>query len=155
VASLLVGGVLVALLIVFVSHNNGNGEAQISPAKAKQEYAQDTILVHQEQAPHTVRVSSPAAIRGTLVHAVHALMVRQVNDAILPGPVQRVRCWENARAGAEIAFHCSAEAADIGYPFIAVYRRGASRAVYCKKVYAPLASENIPVSPRCRLSAAG
>lgn len=148
---LIIGAALIVLLVAFVSHNNGNGEAPVSKAKLKQEYAQDTILVRQEQAPHMVRVGSPAAARTALLTGVGRLMRRQVGANVLPGPVQRVRCWENARQGARIGFHCSAKADDISYPFLAVYTPSAHRAVFCKKVYAPVASENIPVSKRCRL----
>ena len=148
---LLIGAVLVVLLVAFVSQHNGNGEATVSKSKLKQEYAQDTILVHQEQAPHSLRVDSAAAARTTLVAGVGRLMRQQVNSNILPGPVQRVRCWENARHGSRVAFHCSAKADDISYPFLAVYTPSVHRAVFCKKVYAPVASENIPVSGRCQL----
>lgn len=153
VLCLVIAAVLIVLLVAFVSHNNGNGEATISASKAKQEYAQDTIIVHQQQAPHLVRVDSAAAaaVQARLAHAVGALMRRQVDENLLPGPVQRVRCWENARHGALVGYHCSAEADHISYPFLGVYTPSAHRAVFCKKVYAPVASENIPVSPRCRL----
>ncbi len=148
---LVIGAVLIVLLVAFVSHNNGNGEASVSKAKLKQEYAQDTILLHQEQAPHSVRVDSAAAAQTALVAGVGRLMRRQVTSNILPGPVQRVRCWESARRGSRLGFHCSVKADDISYPFLAVYTPSAHQAVFCKKVYAPVASENIPVSSRCRL----
>jgi hypothetical protein len=148
---LLVGAVLIVLLVVYVSNHNGNGEAPISKAKLKQENAQDTILVQQQQAPHALRVDSTAAARTTLVAGVGRLMRQQVTDNTLPGPVQRVRCWESARQGSKVGFHCSAKADDISYPFLAVYTPSAHRAVFCKKVYAPVASENIPVSRRCQL----
>jgi hypothetical protein len=151
IVCLVVGIALVVLLVAFVSHNNGNGEATISKTKLKQELAQDTILVHQEQAPHTLHAGSPAAAQAQLVLGVGRLMRRQVTANILPGPVQRVRCWEHARHGAQVGYHCSAEADHISYPFLAVYTPSAHRAVFCKKVYAPVASENIPVSRRCRL----
>jgi hypothetical protein len=148
---LVVAAVLVALLVGFVSHHNGNGEATVSKTRLKQEYAQDTIIVDQEQAPHTVRADSTSAARMRLVVGVRSLMRRQVVANILPGPVQGVGCWENARSGARIGYHCSAKAGDISYPFLAVYTPQTHRAVFCKKVYAPVASENIPVSSRCRL----
>jgi hypothetical protein len=148
---LIVGAALIVLLVAFVSHNNGNGEAPISKTKLKQEYAQDTILMHQEQAPHSVRIGTAAAAQAALVTSVGRLMRRQVTANILPGPVQHVRCWENARQGARIGFHCSVKADDISYPFLAVYTPHAHRAVFCKKVYAPVASENVPVSKRCQL----
>jgi hypothetical protein len=148
---LLIGAVLIVLLIAFVSHNNGNGEASLSKTKLKQEYAQDTILLHQEQAPHSVRAGSPAAAQTALVAGVGRLMRRQVTANVLPGPVQRVRCWASAHQGSRVGFHCSVKADDISYPFLAVYTPSAHQAVFCKKVYAPVASENIPVSSRCRL----
>jgi predicted GNAT superfamily acetyltransferase len=148
---LLLGAVVIVLLVAFVSHNNGNGEATLSKAKLKQEYSKDTILVHQEQAPHVVRVDSAAGAPAALAAGVGRVMHRQVTANILPGPVQHVRCWENARKGSRVAFHCSAKAADISYPFLAVYTPSTHRAVFCKKVYAPVASEDIPVSGRCRL----
>ena len=148
---LIVGAAVIVLLVSFVSHNNGNGEATLSKSKLKQEYAQDTILVHQEQAPHSVRVASGSAAGATLVVHVRRLLQHQVTANILPGPVQRVRCWENARRGGRIGYHCSAKADDIAYPFVAVYTPRTRRAVFCKKVYAPVASEDIPVSSRCRL----
>jgi len=151
VLCLLVAAALIALLVAFVSHNNGNGEAIISRAKLEQESAQDTIIVRQQQAPHVLRVDSAAAAQARLVRGVTALMRRQVTQNVLPGPVQRVRCWENARRGARVGYHCSAEAAHISYPFVAVYTPSARHVVFCKKVYAPVASENIPVSRRCRL----
>jgi hypothetical protein len=148
---LVIAAVLIVLLVAFVSHNNGNGEASVSKAKLKQEYAQDTILLHQEQAPHSVRVHSAAAAQAALATGVGRLMRRQVTANILPGPVQRVRCWESARQGSRVGYHCSVKADDISYPFLAVYTPHAHRAVFCKKVYAPVASENVPVSSRCRL----
>lgn len=151
VVSLIIAAVMIVLLVAFVSHNNGNGEAPISKSRLKQEYAQDTILLHQEQAPHSVHVASAASAQTTLVASVGRLMRRQVTANILPGPVQHVRCWENARQGPRVGFHCSAKADDISYPFLAVYTPSAHRAVFCKKVYAPVASEDIPVSRRCRL----
>jgi hypothetical protein len=151
VLCLFVAAALIVLLVAFVSHNNGNGEATISKSKLKQEYVQDTILMRQQQAPHAVTVSSSATARARLVTGLRRLMVRQVTANELPGPVQRVRCWENARRGALVGYHCSAEGDHINYPFLAVYTPSAHRAVFCKKVYAPVASENIPVSPRCRL----
>lgn len=151
VVCLIVGAVLVLLLVAFVNHHNSNGEVTVSRAKLRQEAAQDTIIVQQEQAPHVVRVTSAAGAQTALVLQVRRLMQRQVTAALLPGPLQRVRCWEHARHGSLVGFHCSAQAADISYPFVAVYTPSAHRAVFCKKVYAPVASENIPVSPRCRL----
>ena len=151
VLCLLVAAVLVVLLVTFINANNGNGEATLSKAKLQQEYAQDSVLVHQEQAPHTLRVDRASAARTRLVLEVGSLMRRQVTANIIPGPVQRVRCWENARHGGLVGYHCSAEADHISYPFLAVYTPSAHHAVFCKKVYAPVASENIPVSGRCRL----
>ena len=148
---LLVGVVLIVLLVAFVDHHNSNGEVPVSKAKLKQEYSQDSAIVHQEQAPHTVQVASATVARAQLQSAVHRLLSGQVTDNILPGPLQRVRCWENARQGTRIGYHCSAKADDINYPFVAVYTRSARHVVFCKRVYAPVASENIPVSARCRL----
>jgi hypothetical protein len=148
---LLGAAALIALLVVFVSHNNGNGEAIVPKAKLEQESAQDTIIVRQQQAPHTLRVGAGSAPRPRLVRGVGAVMRRQVSLNLLPGPVQRVRCWENARRGARVGYHCSAEADHISYPFVAVYTPSAHRVVFCKRVYAPVASEDIPVSRRCRL----
>ena len=151
VVCLLVAAALIVLLVTFVSHNTGNGEAIISKSKLKQESAQDTIIVRQQQAPHTLQVGSAAGAQAQLVRGVDALMRRQVTANLLPGPVQRVRCWENARRGALVGYHCSAKADDISYPFVAVYTPSAHRVVFCKKVYAPVASESIPVSRSCRL----
>lgn len=149
--SLVIGAVVVVLLISFINQHNSNGEVPVSAAKLKQEAAQDSVIVHQEQAPHVIRVSSPSAARGSLVLHVRRFMQRQVTANLVPGPLQRVRCWEHARRGSVLGFHCSAMAADISYPFVAVYTPGTHRTVFCKKVYAPVASENIPVSRRCRL----
>ncbi len=142
---------LIVLLVAFVSHNNGNGEAPISKTKLKQEYAQDTILVHQEQAPHSSASPPPPRRRRRSWRASAGSCAGRSAPTSCPGRCSTCAAGRTPASGARIGYHCSAKADDISYPFLAVYTPSAHHAVFCKKVYAPVASENVPVSKRCRL----
>ncbi len=149
--SLLVTAVLVVALVAFVTHNGGAGEVAPSRAALAREAQQDTILIGQDQAPHTAHVSSAADVRAALVAGVRTEMRRRIGSGNVPGPLQWVRCGRSGGQGAESAYHCIAKAGEINYPFVAVASPRAHRVTFCKKDFPPVPSENIPVSRRCRL----
>jgi len=147
---LVVAVVLIALLVRFVSHHNGNGEVPVSAKKFKLERDQAQVLIGQEQAPVRVRLPAGTAATTALAAAVRHDMRRQIDHATIDGPLQRVHCVVHGGTLARTGYHCTAEAAHVHYPFLAVVSPKAHRAFFCEKVYPPSPSENIPVSKRCR-----
>jgi hypothetical protein len=146
---LVVAVVLIALLVRFVSHHNGNALAHVSARNLRRESEQAQVLIGQDQAPQTVHVGASAG--AALVAGVRADMRHRISTANIDGPLQRVRCGRTGAGAGRIAYHCLAEAGHVSYPFLAVVTPRTHRAVFCKKDFPPAPSENIPVSARCRL----
>jgi hypothetical protein len=149
--ALVIGLVLIVLLVRFVTHNNGNGEARLSRAGLASEAKQDAIVIGQDQAPTVVHVRSAASARSSLVAGVRADMNHRIDTNNVAGPLQWVRCGRSGAHGAEIGYHCIAKADDFRYRFLAVVMPSRHTATFCKRDYPPVPSENIPVSSRCRL----
>lgn len=146
-----VAAVLLAALIVFVEHNNNNSEAKGSARAIERENAEAEIVIGADQAPHTFKLASGEPVRAGFVGAVHGYMARQIKRGSIGGPLQQVRCSTTGSRGGRVAYRCVAKAGDVNYPFVGIHRRGSHHVTYCKRDLPPLPSENIPVSPRCRL----
>jgi hypothetical protein len=96
-------------------------------------------------------VSSAARAATSLEAGVRSDMRHRIRTGNVAGPLQKVACGPSGRRPGRLGFHCIAEAADVNYPFLAVVTPRTRRGVFCKKDFPPSPSENIPVSPRCRL----
>lgn len=149
--SLFIAVVLIVLLVLFVTHNSSNGEATLSRAGLQHEARLDATILGQDQAPKSVHVRSAATARGAVVAGVRAEMRRRISSGNIDGPLTSVRCGESGHRGDRIAYHCLADAGNVNYPFLALATPTTHRAVFCKKDFPPVRSENIPVSRRCRL----
>lgn len=151
--SLLVGALIVAGIVVFVSANNNNSLAHVSAKNAAREARQAAILIGEDQAPRTVAVPGRGlrAAEAALVTGIRRDMRRQIAQGTFDGPLGSVSCVPHGGGPQRVAYHCIAVAAQVRYPFLAVATPARHQAVFCKKDYAPQPGENIPVSARCRL----
>lgn len=149
--SLLIAAAAVVALIAFVHHHNDNGLAHISTAAEQRANREATVVVGQDQKPHSVRLPAGQSPSAALADAVRADMRRRIASGNVDGPLGKVGCVPSGHRGGAQAFTCRAVAAHVSYPFLAVATPHAGRAVYCKRDAPPTPSQNIPVSRRCRL----
>jgi hypothetical protein len=151
--SLLIGVAIVVALVIFVTHNDGNGLAHESAKGVAREQRQAEILIGQDQAPHLVTIHGRGASAATaaLVAGIRREMRHQIALGNYDGPLQSIRCVPHGGGGGRLGYHCLAEAASVRYPFLAIVTPRTHRAAFCKKDYAPQHGQNIPVSAACRL----
>jgi hypothetical protein len=149
--SLFVATVLVVAMVLYVNGNNTNSPTSTNPAAAVQANRDAEILIAQDQAPrsaHLAREQSPAA---GLERSVQARMAAQVQAGSIDGPLHRARCHPvGSRTGSRRPFSCSIVAGGVVYPFLGVVDTTERRITYCKRDQPPVASDDIPVSARCR-----
>jgi len=150
--SLLVAAAVLAAMVVFVNGHNTNSPSSTNEAAAVQANRDAEILVEQDQAPRTARLSAGLTPAAALGRAIEARMARQVAAGAIGGPLKRVRCrarGAGASAGTRTAFSCTAVAGDVTYPFLGVVDPAAHRITYCKRDPPPAPSDDVPVSRRC------
>jgi hypothetical protein len=140
-----VGLIVLAALIVFVENNNGNSEATQSPAAVARANREAAVVVAQDQAPHVAAIPPGAGAHAAIVRAVRSDMTTMINNGVVEGPLTRVTCTHAGKA----AFHCTAVAAGVNYPFLGVANPAARQVTYCKRDEPPSPALNIPVSRRC------
>jgi hypothetical protein len=150
VASFLVAGAIVAGIVVFVSNNqNDPNEDRVNPASIAEQSREATIVLRADQAPHALRVAARSTPTATLIGALTAYMNREIADQNANPPLQRVVCTRTGGTPARAVLSCSAYAADVRYPFAAVVQPEQRQVVYCRREYAPVSGQVIPLSPRC------
>jgi hypothetical protein len=154
VLSFAVAGALLIALIRFVDANQqDSNQATENAAGAAQQNEESAVLVAEDQAPHTVRVNAGTPPSTAIERAIHADMLYLIEHQVLDGPLGRTSCSETGRGiGSRVAFTCTVEAGNVSYPFLGVVDVTARQLTYCKRDPPPIPSENIPVSPRCRLT---
>jgi hypothetical protein len=138
-------------LVVFVDHNNNNSEAQGSSKSLEREDQEARIIVGADQVPHTVRLKSGQSVQAGFVAAVHADIRHRLKTGNIQGRVQKIGCHRAGAHRGRVAYSCVAEVQNVNYPFVGVFTAKSKRITYCKRDLPPIPSENIPVSPRCRL----
>lgn len=151
VASFIVAAALMVGLVAWVSHHNGNGLATESAKGVARLNREAEIVVSQDQAPQSVRVARGDS-RATVVHAIHRDMTTRISKGDAGAPLQRVTCRRYASRGHDRAYHCTAVSANVNYPYEAVLNARTHKLTFCKHDAPAVPSQNIPVSPRCRLS---
>ncbi len=150
VLSLAVAAGLVVALILFVQSHSSDSPAPESPAAAAEANRETEILVAQDQSPHTTRLNPGAAPAATLERAIAADMNYLIAHQVLDGPLQSSKCGRtDSRSAIRLAYSCTALADNVNYPFVGVVDVRTRQVTYCKHDPAPIASENVPLSPRC------
>jgi hypothetical protein len=148
---LIVAAAAVIGLVAFVDHNNNNSEASGNKKALVQENQEDTVIVGADQAPHTVVLKAGQSVRAGFVAAVGADIHHRLKTGNIQGKVQKIGCHRSGARAGRVAYHCVAQVQNVKYPFVGVFTTHTKRITYCKRDPAPVTSENIPVSPRCRL----
>jgi hypothetical protein len=151
VVSLLVAGALLAVLVVFVAGHNTDAPTSTNEAAAVQANRDAEILISQDQAPRSLRLTPGLAPAAALGKAIHARMAKQIAAGAIDGPLSDVRCRPTGSgAGSRQAFRCTVLAGSVSYPFLGVVDTAARRVTYCKRDPPPVASDSVPISRRCR-----
>jgi hypothetical protein len=121
-----------------------------NPASEVEANRQATILVEQDQAPHTVSLARGVAPATALAHAIRSDMDKEIKQQVIAGPVSRSSCSRTSRGGRiPASFSCTVVANGLAYPFVAVVNVRSRVITFCKRDPPPVPSENIPVSSRC------
>lgn len=149
-ASFAVAAALLIGLIAFVSHNNGNGNANETPKGEARLNREAELVVKSDQAPHVVALHG--ATQAAVVQAIRTNMRSRIASGDAGAPLQRVSCRAYGSAGVKRGLHCTAVAANVNYPYEAVLDTATRTVAFCKHDAPPVPSQNIPVSVRCRLS---
>lgn len=149
--SIAVGVALIAALVVFVENNSNNSEAKSSAKALERENGEAQIIVGADQMPHTVKLATGQSVQAGFVAAVHADIRHRLKTGNIQGRVQKVGCHRSGARTGRVAYSCVARVQNVRYPFVGVYSAKSKRITYCKRDIPPIPSENIPVSPRCRL----
>ena len=141
----------VVLLVRFVESQGNSSLVKVSSRNLRIESRQADIVIGEDQAPVTLRVPAGHSASSVLMAGVRRDMTHRITTATIDGPLGRVACGEAGHRGGRVAYHCTAEAGHVGYPFVGVATARTHRVVFCKKDFPPLPSENIPVSASCEL----
>jgi tetrahydromethanopterin S-methyltransferase subunit D len=143
--------ILLVALIIYVDDNNTDSPPSENLAAQTRANREADLVVERDQAPHVVSLTRGVGPRSGFVHTVRGAMDNLIGQAIVDGPLQRVRCTRHAAASGMLAFSCVATANDVNYDFVGVVDLASHRLTYCKRDEPPIPSQNIPVSPRCTL----
>jgi hypothetical protein len=151
--TILAFAVLIVAVIISVHIVNNNASSSAEQTAALEADQESQIVVAEDQAPHSVRLSRGAHTQIALQRAISADMRVRIHTEGIPGPLQSVRCTAiSTHHVAHQAFHCTARADAITYPFAAVGDRRTRALTWCKVDPPPQAGgpQEVPVSPRCR-----
>jgi hypothetical protein len=143
--------VLLVAMVLYVRGNNTDSPKSTNPAQAVEANREAEILVEQDQAPHAVRWPSAVAPAAAITQVVRADMERRIAGGAISGPLQRVGCRHSGGSATRQAFSCTILTGSVSYPFLGVVDTAKRRITYCKRDPPPVPSDNIPVSPSCRV----
>jgi hypothetical protein len=150
VLSIVVAVAVIVALVRFVQSSTANQITTENAAGAAQANREAEILVAEDQAPHTVRLTVHTAAAVAINRAIRADMTTMIDEGSLDGPLQRSSCAPTGPPGkAGESFGCTVSAAGVSYPFVGVVDARARTIVFCKRDPPPDPLENIPVSSRC------
>jgi hypothetical protein len=146
-----VAGVLLAVMVVFIARHNTDSPTSTNEAAAVQANRDAEILISQDQAPRSLRLTPGLTPAAALGKAIRARMANQIAAGAIDGPLSHVGCRPTSSgAGPRHAFRCTVVAGGVSYPFLGVVDTAARRVTYCKRDPPPVASDSVPLSRRCR-----
>lgn len=150
--ALLVAAILLAGMVIWVNgHNTDSGPTNNNPAATLRANHEASVLVAQDQAPHSVRLPAGLAARPALERVLHAHIAVQIRDGAIAGPLKSAHCRATgAGSGARLGFSCTVNSGSVNFPFLAAVDTAARRVTYCKRDPPPVPSETVPISSRCR-----
>jgi hypothetical protein len=145
--------VLTVAIVIAIHAVNDSGASPSERSAALEANREGRIALEEDQAPHTSGLGAGAPTRVALQRAIAIDMRNLIRHGALPGPPQGVRCSPSGtRHSGRQAFHCTARAAAIAYPFLGVLDEHARQLTWCKFDASPVSNgpQEVPVSPRCR-----
>ena len=149
-----VAAAVVVALVEFVNYETNVVPAiagVTNPKAIAEENREDTILVHQQQAPHVVRLKAGQSPAAAIHAAVVGYMSHQISIGSMDGPIKSSSCRAAGGPSGRLVFRCqvTASAQEVTYPFYGVVEPAAGVVTYCQRVAPPVPSMNVPVSKRC------
>jgi hypothetical protein len=147
--SLAVGAVLLVALIIFVNNNNTDSNQTLTPSEQAKVNREAERVVAADQAPRSIALKAGESPDAAFVRTIHSSMASLINDGVVDGPLQRVRCTPHGRAAHRVGFTCVATANDVNYDYVGVVDVPVRQITYCKRDEPPVPSQNIPVSAAC------
>lgn len=150
-----VAGALVLAVVLFVNYETNDVPALAGyngPAAVAEQHREDTVLVEDQQAPHSARLRAGQSAATGMRAAVVAYMTRQIGKGTMDGPIKHASCRPAAGgSSSRLVFHCdvTASALVVTYPFDGVVQPATRAITYCQRVTPPVPSMNVPVSRRC------
>ena len=151
VLALGIATILAVALVIYVDRHNTDSLAPESPTAAVRANQEAEIVVAQDQAPHVVRLTAATMGRAGFATIIRADVSRRIASGQISGPLRSVRCASAGSSAGRSAFSCTAAAGGFNYAFVGVIDARARRVTYCKRDPPPVPSQNVPVSPRCRI----
>lgn len=149
--SILAAVVLLAAMVAFVTRHNTNSPTSTDDAAQVQANRDAEILIEQDQAPRSARLSRGLTPAAALEQAIHAHLAGEIARGAISGPLKQARCRASGpTAPGRRGFSCSVVAGSVAYPFLGVVDTAARRATFCKRDPPPVPSDNVPVSRRCQ-----
>ena len=150
----ILGFAALAVAIVIAIHAvNHSGASPSERSAALEANRESQIVIAEDQAPHTSPLRSGAPTQVVLQRAIVIDMDNRIRHGALTGPLQGVRCAPAGRPrdSGRQAFHCTARAAAIAYPFLGVVDEHTRQLTWCKVDPSPVSNgpQEVPVSPRC------
>jgi hypothetical protein len=154
VLALGVATILVAALIVWVDHEQATANEPapvVKPSAIAEQNREATVLVGQDQAPHTFRIAGPTASVVAVRDAVDDVMRAEIKTGMISGELQGTSCSRLApgSTATRSVFRCTAEVGSVNYPFDGVVEPQARRVTVCKHDLSPIPRLQISVSDRC------
>jgi hypothetical protein len=151
--------ILAFLVLIFAIHIVAHDAEETSGPSRSERNAEieanriAQVVQEEDQAPHTAPLHAGLPTRVALEQAITTDARGRVDKGELTGELQSVHCDAPGPAhGGRRAFHCTATASGVVYPFLAVADESARQLTWCKVDPPPVSgAPEIPVSPRCRV----
>jgi len=139
--------VLLAAMVAFVARHNTNSPTSTNDAAQVQANRDAEILIEQDQAPRSTRLSRGLAPAAALEQAIHAHLAGKIAAGAISGPLKRARCRASGpTAPGRRGFSCSVVAGSVAYPFLGVVDTAARRITFCKRDPPPCRLTTYPLA---------
>jgi hypothetical protein len=147
---------VVLIFAIRIAIHDGEGATGPSQSERTAEVEANRVaqvVQEEDQAPHTAPLHAGLPPRVALERAIAADARGRIEKGELTGRLQSVHCNPpGAPHGGRRAFRCTATAAGVAYPFLAVADESTRQLTWCKVDPPPVSgAPEVPVSPRCRV----
>jgi len=150
--AIVVAVAVIAGIVILINRAGPDGATSEAGAEAEDNRLAD-VAITEDEAPHFASLTPGSAPIATLEQAITRDVRQRIAAGQLTGPLRGVTCSVAGSSSAGRApYRCTAQSADIAYPFLAVIDERRQRLTWCKIDQPPVAEAGpeIPVSASCR-----